>query len=171
MTSTVSPMPHLSLWGTPAGAGFVSALTTSQFGVFQDYYQTHQLASNSATQISWIGSIQYCLCPMLGCISGPLFDAGYLRSLVATGGAIYVVCFMMASIAKEYYQFLLAHGIGGPHVLTKRVDLEPPLCAEPIQDSGIRMSGVGICHCGDHLPDHVEISVSSCRFRMGHEDK
>jgi MFS family permease len=49
---------------------------------------------------------------MLGCISGPLFDAGYLRSLVATGGVIYVFCFMMASIAKEYYQFLLAHGFG-----------------------------------------------------------
>lgn len=73
---------------------------------------THQLSSSSATAISWIGSIQFCLCPLLGCISGPLFDAGYLKSLVAVGGGIYVFCLMMTSIATEYYQFLLAHGIG-----------------------------------------------------------
>jgi MFS family permease len=48
----------------------------------------------------------------LGCISGPLFDAGYLKSLVVVGGGIYVFSIMMTSISHEYYQFLLAHGIG-----------------------------------------------------------
>lgn len=62
--------------------------------------------------ISWIGAIQFCLCPMLGCIAGPLFDAGYLKHLLIVGGGLYSFCFMMASISKEYYQVLLSHGIG-----------------------------------------------------------
>jgi len=85
---------------------------TNSYGVFQEYYSTHQLAGQSATAISWIGSIQLCFCPLLGCISGPLFDAGYLKHLIVVGGSIYVFCMMMTSIATEYWQILLAHGIG-----------------------------------------------------------
>lgn len=85
---------------------------TNSYGVFQEYYSTHQLAGQSATAISWIGSIQLCFCPLLGCISGPLFDAGYLKHLIIVGGSLYVFCMMMTSIATEYWQILLAHGIG-----------------------------------------------------------
>lgn len=85
---------------------------TNSYGVFQEYYSTHQLAGQSPTAISWIGSIQLCFCPLLGCISGPLFDAGYLKHLIVVGGSLYVFCMMMTSIATEYWQILLAHGIG-----------------------------------------------------------
>ncbi|KAI9634416.1 major facilitator superfamily domain-containing protein, partial [Dioszegia hungarica] len=87
---------------------------TNSFGVFQEYYTTTHppTISSGATAISWIGTIQFWLCPLLGCISGPLFDAGYLKSLVGVGGALYVFSLMMTSLAKEYYQFLLAHGFG-----------------------------------------------------------
>jgi MFS family permease len=85
---------------------------TNSYGVFQEYYSTHQLSDQTATAISWIGSIQLCFCPLLGCISGPLFDAGYLKHLIVVGGSIYVFCMMMTSIATQYWQFLLAHGIG-----------------------------------------------------------
>lgn len=85
---------------------------TNSFGVFQEYYLTHQLIDQTPTAVSWIGSIQLCFCPLLGCISGPLFDAGYLKLLIAIGGSLYVFCMMMTSIATEYYQFVLAHGIG-----------------------------------------------------------
>lgn len=85
---------------------------TNSFGVFQEYYSTHQLSDQTPTAISWIGSVQLCFCPLLGCISGPLFDAGYLKTLIALGGSLYVFCMMMTSIATEYYQFVLAHGIG-----------------------------------------------------------
>ena len=87
-------------------------LTVDQFGVFQSYYSTHQLAHSSSTAISWIGSIQLCLCPLLGCFAGPLFDAGYLKHLTLAGGSLFVFSLMMTSIAKVYYQYLLAHGLG-----------------------------------------------------------
>lgn len=83
---------------------------TQSFGVFQQYYETH--LGVSSMSISWIGAIQLALCPMLGCISGPLFDAGYLKHLVIIGGSLYVFCLMMTSLATQYYQILLAHGIG-----------------------------------------------------------
>lgn len=83
---------------------------TQSFGVFQQYYETNLGASSMA--ISWVGAIQFALCPMFGCISGPLFDAGYLKHLIVVGGALYVFCLMMTSLATEYYQVLLAHGIG-----------------------------------------------------------
>lgn len=87
---------------------------TNSFGVFQEYYTyTHPIhTSVDATAISWIGSIQYTLCPLLGCIAGPLFDAGYLKSLIFAGGGLYVFSLMMTSIATQYWQIILAHGLG-----------------------------------------------------------
>ncbi|WWD17578.1 hypothetical protein CI109_102019 [Kwoniella shandongensis] len=93
---------------SPGTAGWLDLVG---FGVFQSYYYTHQLSSSTPTNISWIGSIQLCLCPLLGCVSGPLFDAGYLKPLIVTGGSIYVFGLMMTSLAKVYWQYVLAHGI------------------------------------------------------------
>ncbi|KAK8858957.1 hypothetical protein IAR55_003189 [Kwoniella newhampshirensis] len=92
----------------PGSAGWLDLFG---FGVFQSYYHTHQLSSATPTDISWIGSIQLCLCPLLGCVSGPLFDAGYLKQLIASGGLLYVFGLMMTSLGKSYYQYVLAHGI------------------------------------------------------------
>ena len=50
--------------------------------------------------------------PLLGCFAGPLFDSGYLKYLTVAGGFLYTFSLLMTSISKEYYQFLLAHGIG-----------------------------------------------------------
>ena len=86
-------------------------ITSLQFGTFQDYYLSHQLSLNTPTQVSWIGSIQLCLMPLLGCFAGPLFDSGYLNYLTVTGGALYTFALFMTSISKVYYQFLFAHGI------------------------------------------------------------
>lgn len=49
---------------------------------------------------------------MFGCVSGPLFDAGYLRHLILISGFLYVFCLMMASLSTQYYQLLLSHGFG-----------------------------------------------------------
>lgn len=94
-------------------ANFIDGMTNS-FGVFQEYYTyTHPIhTAVDATSISWIGSIQYTLCPLLGCIAGPLFDAGYLKSLIGIGGGLYVFSLMMTSIATQYWQIILAHGLG-----------------------------------------------------------
>ncbi|CAK9784424.1 MFS general substrate transporter [Cutaneotrichosporon oleaginosum] len=101
-------------WLNVAGSVAINMICygmTQSFGVFQQYYETELLADESAMAISWIGAINAALCPMLGCISGPLFDAGYLRHLTFAGGALYVLGLTMASISREYYQVLLAHGI------------------------------------------------------------
>ncbi len=46
-----------------------------------------------------------------GCITGPIFDAGYLRALVIVGSFAAVFGMMMTSICQEYWQVVLAQGI------------------------------------------------------------
>ncbi|KAJ5090053.1 hypothetical protein N7532_008737 [Penicillium argentinense] len=83
-------------------------LTT--FGAFQEYYQTELLADQSPSAISWVGSIQATLIPMVGIVSGPLVDSGYIRALTVVGSFLTVFGMMMTSLATEYYQVLLAQG-------------------------------------------------------------
>ncbi|KAJ5273737.1 hypothetical protein N7478_008862 [Penicillium angulare] len=83
-------------------------LTT--YGAFQEYYQTVLLSDQSPSAISWVGSIQATLIPMVGIVSGPLVDSGYLRPLMVIGSFLTVLGLMMTSLATEYYQILLAQG-------------------------------------------------------------
>ncbi|PYH33715.1 putative MFS monocarboxylate transporter [Aspergillus neoniger CBS 115656] len=89
----------------------------SCYGAFQEFYQTVLLPDESPSTISWIGSIQATLIVMVGMVTGPLVDAGYLRPLILTGSFLVVFGMMMLSLATEYYQVLLAQGfcvgIGG----------------------------------------------------------
>lgn len=48
---------------------------------------------------------------LVGVIVGPIFDKGYLRSLVAIGAFLVVFGLMMTSLSTKYYQLFLAHGI------------------------------------------------------------
>ncbi|KAF7324139.1 MFS monocarboxylate [Mycena kentingensis (nom. inval.)] len=102
-------------WATVLGAFMVNfscyGVVTS-FGVFQQYYSAHQLKDQPPSNISWIGSLQLSLVLLLGCISGPLFDAGYLKSIIASAGSLYVFSLFMTSISTRYYQFVLSHGLG-----------------------------------------------------------
>ncbi|UDD60880.1 hypothetical protein AFCA_008267 [Aspergillus flavus] len=54
---------------------------------------------------------------MVGMVTGPLVDAGYLRILILSGSFLIVFGMMMTSLATEYYQVLLAQafctGLGG----------------------------------------------------------
>ncbi|KAK1996679.1 MFS general substrate transporter [Colletotrichum falcatum] len=47
------------------------------------------MADASVDAIAWIGSIQSCLLLVVGVLVGPLYDAGYFRSLTLTGTALY----------------------------------------------------------------------------------
>jgi MFS family permease len=86
------------------------------FGSYQAYYETDLLRSSSPSSISWIGSIQAFLLLMVGALTGPLFDAGYFRSLLISGSLMLVLGQMMLSLCHEYWQVLLAQafciGIG-----------------------------------------------------------
>lgn len=80
------------------------------FGAFQTYYKQDLLSNQNASAISWVGSVQVFLLMAGGFFFGPLFDLGYARSMLVTGTFLLVLGFMMASLATEYYQILLAQG-------------------------------------------------------------
>ena len=64
-------------WLVAAGASciFFSCLGFSNsFGVFQEYYTTHQLRGQSPDKIAWIGSLSAFLQFTASAIRGPLFD-------------------------------------------------------------------------------------------------
>ncbi|KAI9712950.1 MAG: hypothetical protein M1828_001509 [Chrysothrix sp. TS-e1954] len=81
------------------------------FGVFQEFYATHLLASESPSHISWIGSIAAFCLQVFTLFTGPLLDLGYLRLLLIMGTVLAVLGNMMTSIATDYGQFVLAQGV------------------------------------------------------------
>jgi MFS family permease len=80
------------------------------FGVFQTYYESGALFSRSSSDISWIGSIQATMLLLVGFVTGPIYDRGYLRALLVVGSFGIVFGTMMLSLCKEYWQVLLAQG-------------------------------------------------------------
>jgi len=83
--------------------GFVNS-----FGAFQPYYES--VLPESASTISWIGSIQACLMFSLGMFSGRALDRGWFRPTVGIGIAIQILGIFALSGAKTYWQFLMTQG-------------------------------------------------------------
>ncbi|KAJ7262738.1 major facilitator superfamily domain-containing protein [Mycena haematopus] len=112
---TEFPDGGLRAWGTVFGAfviNFSCYGVVTSFGVFEQHYSVNQLKDQPLSTISWIGSLQLSLVLLMGCVSGPLFDAGYLKPMIAFAGALYVFCLFMTSISVELYQFVLGQGLG-----------------------------------------------------------
>lgn len=84
--------------------GFVNS-----FGAFQPYYES--ILPETASTISWIGSIQACLLFALGIFSGRALDRGWFRPTVALGIAVQVVGMFTMSAAHSYWQLLLTQGL------------------------------------------------------------
>ncbi|KAJ7090781.1 major facilitator superfamily domain-containing protein [Mycena belliarum] len=109
------PDGGLRAWGTVFGAFMINfscyGVVTS-FGVFEQHYSVNQLKDQPLSTISWIGSLQLSLILLMGFFSGPLFDAGYLKPMIAGAGTLYVFCLFMTSISTEFYQILLSQGFG-----------------------------------------------------------
>jgi MFS family permease len=81
------------------------------FGAFQTFYSTQLLSSSTPSAISWIGSIQAFLLLLVGVFTGPIFDAGYLRTLIALGSFLIVFGMMMASLCTAYWQVMLTQAV------------------------------------------------------------
>lgn len=80
------------------------------FGVYQTYYESGALFNESSSTIAWIGAIQaYCVLTV-GFLTGPIYDRGYFRILLAVGSFLIVFGHMMLSLCHEYWQVLLSQG-------------------------------------------------------------
>jgi hypothetical protein len=77
--SEFGPAPDggLEAWLAVAGASgifFCCLGFSNSFGIFAEYYLTHQLQHESPDAIAWIGSSSICISFFAGLVGGPLFD-------------------------------------------------------------------------------------------------
>ena len=83
----------------------------NSFGVFEAYYSQQLIPEEPPSKIAWIGSMQAFLLFVVGVLTGPLIDAGYLRSVMLSGTFLITFGMMMTSLCSQYYQLMLAQGI------------------------------------------------------------
>ncbi|KAL8931819.1 MAG: hypothetical protein Q9216_007061, partial [Gyalolechia sp. 2 TL-2023] len=82
------------------------------YGVFQAYYESVLLPTQSPSSIAWIGSLQIFLLFFMSIIVSGQMDKGRFHHCF-TGGSILLTSSVLAtSWCKEYWHFLLAQGIG-----------------------------------------------------------
>ncbi|KAI4186836.1 MAG: hypothetical protein L6R41_003221 [Letrouitia leprolyta] len=111
---SLAPDGGLQAWLQVLGAfmlWFNSWGILNAFGVFQTYYESGELFTKSSFDISWIGSSQSFMLLATGLFAGPLYDRGYLRTLLFAGSFGVVFGHMMLSLCDEYWQVVLAQGI------------------------------------------------------------
>lgn len=101
------------------------------YGAFQEYYQTTLLPDQPPSSLSWVGSIQATLIVMVGIVTGPLVDSGWLRPLIVCGSFLTVFGIMMTSLSTQYYQVrylyppLLTSGLTLPDHSSSRIRRGP----------------------------------------------
>ncbi|KAJ5588630.1 hypothetical protein N7537_011308 [Penicillium hordei] len=145
------PEGGLRAWSVVAGAFCISFCTfgyLNAYGVFQNYYSTHQLMDKSASTIAWIGSVQTCLLLGGGIVGGPLFDK-YGAKVIWPAAIAFILSVMMTSLCKEYYQFMLAQGILGG--LTDGIMFSPAMAAVSHYFQAKRGAALGITVTGSSL--------------------
>ncbi|OQE15059.1 hypothetical protein PENFLA_c034G05115 [Penicillium flavigenum] len=145
------PEGGLRAWSVVAGAFCISFCTfgyLNAYGVYQNYYSTHQLMGESASTIAWIGSVQTCLLLGGGIVGGPLFDK-YGAKVIWPASIAFIFSVMMTSLGKEYYQFMLAQGILGG--LTCGIMFSPAMAAVSHYFQAKRGAALGITVTGSSL--------------------
>ncbi|KAJ7481463.1 MFS general substrate transporter [Mycena latifolia] len=111
------PEGGFSGWLTVLGSALILFSTfgvSLSFGVLEDHYTRIFLNESSASDVSWIGSMQLFLDFSIGLPAGKLFDDGHYRLLMLSGTIIYLFSFFMLSICEpnHYYQVFLSQGVG-----------------------------------------------------------
>ncbi|KIW28242.1 uncharacterized protein PV07_07921 [Cladophialophora immunda] len=108
------PEGGLKAWTVVFGAAcgiFVSFGWINCIGVFQEYYEAHQLKEYSSQEIAWIPSLEAFMMFVGGLWVGRVYDNYGPRILLIIGTFLHVFGLMMASISHKYYQFLLSQGV------------------------------------------------------------
>ncbi|KAJ5087788.1 major facilitator superfamily domain-containing protein [Penicillium angulare] len=83
---------------------------SSTFGVFLEHYRTELLPGTSPSTLSWIGSVQSTFVTIVGLMTGPLTDRGYLRPVMIVGHFMVVSGMFMLSISTKFHHIMLAQG-------------------------------------------------------------
>ncbi|EME77224.1 uncharacterized protein MYCFIDRAFT_191418 [Pseudocercospora fijiensis CIRAD86] len=114
--NNIKSVPNGGLWAwlQVLGSFFLFFNTwgiVNTFGTYQTFYEVGRLSSSTPSDISWIGSLQATSLMLVGSLTGPVYDAGYVRSLVAVGTFFVVFGQMMLSLSTTYYQVLLSQAI------------------------------------------------------------
>ncbi|KAI2464695.1 MFS monocarboxylate transporter-like protein [Annulohypoxylon bovei var. microspora] len=81
----------------------------SSFGLFEGHWTT--TLDESASSISWVGSLSLFLLFFLGVLSGPLMDRDYFRSILCIGCALQLLAVFATSAVSRYWQLILAQGL------------------------------------------------------------
>ncbi|GMK59769.1 hypothetical protein CspeluHIS016_0803750 [Cutaneotrichosporon spelunceum] len=117
-------------WMTLAGAFcamFVQFGLNNAFGVFQAYYEAHQLSHYSSSTIGWLGGVQQFLFLAGGLVSGRLLDAYGPHACIVPGSVLLVSSLLLTSFCKAYYHFMLAQavlfGLGAALIFTPVISL------------------------------------------------
>ncbi|KIM54500.1 hypothetical protein SCLCIDRAFT_370864 [Scleroderma citrinum Foug A] len=108
------PDGGLRAWSVVIGAVFMSFSTfgwVNSFGVFQTYYQQNTFKDQSASNIAWIGSIQYGLVFVPALFTGRLLDLGYYNVPLAINSLIYVAALFLVAECKTFLQVILCQGV------------------------------------------------------------
>ncbi|KAI5990673.1 MFS general substrate transporter [Pisolithus albus] len=108
------PDGGMRAWSVVIGALLMSFGTfgwINSFGVFQTYYQQNTFQNQSASNISWIGSIQYGLIFIPALFTGRLLDLGYYNGPLAISSVFYIAALFLVAECKTFLQVILCQGV------------------------------------------------------------
>ncbi|KAK3072352.1 hypothetical protein LTR53_007002 [Teratosphaeriaceae sp. CCFEE 6253] len=93
--------------------GWLAIFTTwgwvNSYGAFQTYY-TLNLAESAST-ISWIGTVQNFLTFFIGAFSGRLLDAGLYVPCLIVGSVLQLPGIFMMSLSHTFWQLMITQGV------------------------------------------------------------
>lgn len=114
--SIVDPGPPpdggLKAW-TQVACGWIVIFTTwgwvNSYGAFQTYYTLN--LNETASTISWIGTVQNFLTFFVGAFSGRLLDAGLFIPTLIVGSVFQVLGIFLMSVSTKYWHLMLTQGV------------------------------------------------------------
>ncbi|KAF2652364.1 MFS general substrate transporter [Lophiostoma macrostomum CBS 122681] len=89
------------------GFGYINAC-----GLFQYHYSAVLLPDQSSSSLAWITTLQICLLFLFGPAVGQLIDVYGARKVTVPFSVLAILCVCMLSLCTEYWQIMLAQGVG-----------------------------------------------------------
>lgn len=108
-----APDGGFQAWLVALGGAFTSFAClgfSNSFGVFQEYYTTHQLVGYPPDKVAWIGSLSTFIQFAGGALAGPLFDR-YGAWVIRPAAISYLLALMLTSLCTRYWHFMLCQGV------------------------------------------------------------